>query len=550
MMNNMYESNISPNRGLDVSIALFAVTAMASLMPAAQAQTPHAATSSPAAPAVSTPAVPISIPIRGFSVLGDNPLSEAHTLSLLAPYLRRPADLDTLSQATQALENALRDAGFGLYKVGLVPQAVDAPVIQLQVVKFKIGKVTVEGQQRFAIEELRRSLPELQEGATPQLQHLAIQSFIANESIGKQTTVILRESETPDAIDAVIRVREASRSWAGSISMSNGGSKETGRDRVIAAMSHSDLWGRDHQADLALTTSLDNPKAVKQIGLGYRIPAYRMRGVWQFSAAYSTVKGDFGAFTTAGASRNWGVGYTQHLGLLGEYRQLLSARLDDKVSLPSTVNGVQVSGERRSRPIVMGYSLTGERSGQRTLIATEFAFNSNSGPNNDLATYKSEDARISTSSWQALRASVTHNRNFGAWALTAKAQAQAASTALIGAEQLSVGGLGYVKGSPGVSSDGGVAGSLELLSPAWNGLRFLVGLDSALLANRAVSSTKPSSDRLSSASIGLRYSHANGLFASFDYGYLLGSSQQSLVVNPAAPQKGAHLTYVNLGWRF
>ena len=507
------------------------------------------------APAAVSAAAPQAVPtqavlIRGFSVLGDNPLGESQTSLLLAPYLRRTADLDTLSQATQALENALREAGFGLYKVGLVPQALDAPAIQLQIVKFTIGKVTVEGNKRFSNEELRRSLPALQEGQTPQLQHLAVQSMIANESIGKQTSVVLRESETPNAIDAIIRVREAPKSWAGSVSISNGGSKETGRDRVIAAMSHSDLWGQDHQADLALTTSIDKPSAVRQIGAAYRIPAYSMRGVWQFCAAYSTVKGDFGAFTTAGASRNFGFGYTQQLGMLGDYRQLLSARLDDKTSLASTVNGLRVSGERRSRPFVVGYSLSGDSSTQRTLYAAELAFNSNSGKHNDLATYQSEDARISTSNWQALRASVTHNRNLGAWGLTAKAQGQAAGTALIGAEQLSVGGLGYVKGSPGVSSDSGVAGSLELTSPAWEGLRFLVGLDNAWLSNRATSSTKPASDQLTSASLGLRYNHTNGVFASLDYGYLLTSSRQSLIVNPTAPQKGAHLTYVSLGWRF
>lgn len=521
---------------------LGACAALAAMTTPAYAQTAQGV----AAPA----SVAQSVLIRGFTVLGDNPLSESQASAILAPYLRRPADLETLRLATQALESALRDAGFGLYKVGLVPQALDAPAIQLQVVKFKIGKVTIEGQQRFSAEELRRSLPELKEGATPQLQHLATQSYIANESLGRQTTVLLRESETPDAIDAVIRVREAPKSWVASVSASNGGSKETGRDRVIAALSHADLWGLDHQADLALTTSLDKPQAVRQIGLGYRVPAYSMRGVWQISAAYSTVKGDFGAFNTAGASRNLSAGYTQHLGLLGEYRQLLSARLDDKTSLPSEINGVQVSGERRSRPLVLGYSLTGETSAQRTVIATELALNTNSGNNNNLATYKSEDARIRKANWQALRASITHSRNLGDWGLNAKAQTQFASTALIGAEQFAIGGLGYVKGAPGTSADSGLATAFEVVSPAWSGLRFSAGLDSAWLSNRAISSTKPGSDRLSSASVGLRYSHANGLFATLDYGYLLTSSQQSLVVNPTAPQKGAHLTYVNLGWRF
>ena len=491
-----------------------------------------------------------AVPIRGFSVLGDNPLGESQTSSILAPFLRRPADLETLKQTILALETALRDAGFGLYKVGLVPQAVDAQAIQLQIVKFKIGKVTVEGNQRFDSAAIRRALPELQEGETPQLQKLAIQSLLANESLGKQSSVVLRESETPDAIDAVIRVREAPKSWVGSLSLSNGGSKSTGRDRVIAAMSHADLWSLDHQIDLAITTSLDKPEAVQQIGLSYRIPVYSWGGAWQASTSYSTVKGDFGAFTTTGASRNWSLGYTQHLGLLGRYRQLLSFRLDDKSSLPSTVNGALVSGQRRSRPVVFGYSLSGETSAQRTTYNAEIALNSNSGQHNDLATYQTEDARISKVSWQALRASVTHNRNLGGWGLIAKAQAQIANTALIGAEQLSVGGLGYLKGSPSVSSDSGLATSVEFQSPAWNGLRFQAGIDSAWLSNRSSSSTKPGNDQLSSASLGLRYNNPNGLFATLDYGYLLTSSKQSLVINPTAPQKGAHLTYVSLGWRF
>jgi hemolysin activation/secretion protein len=86
-------------------------------------------------------------------------------------------------------------------------------------------------------------------------------------------------------------------------SASNGGFKETGRDRVIAELSHADLWGLDHQVDLALTTSLENPHAVRQIGLGCCILAYSRLGVWQICAAYSTVKDDFGDFNTADVSR-------------------------------------------------------------------------------------------------------------------------------------------------------------------------------------------------------------------------------------------------------
>ena len=104
------------------------------------------AAASAQAPAVPlTAAAPAVFAIKGFKVTGDNPLGDGETARVLAPYLRSDATLETLQKATAALEAALRDKGFGLHRVALPPQEV-GDTVALNIVKFTIGKVTLEGR--------------------------------------------------------------------------------------------------------------------------------------------------------------------------------------------------------------------------------------------------------------------------------------------------------------------------------------------------------------------------------------------------------------------
>ncbi|MFM9878942.1 MAG: POTRA domain-containing protein, partial [Burkholderiaceae bacterium] len=149
--------------------------------------------------------------IKGFKITGDNPLSERETTLTLSPFLRSDATIDTLQKATAALEQTLRTKGFGLHRVSLPPQEV-GDTVTLAVVKFVIGKITVEGNTRYDRDNILRSLPELKEGSTPNFKQLAVQTTIANESPGKQIQVALKESEEADKIDATVSVSE-SKPW-------------------------------------------------------------------------------------------------------------------------------------------------------------------------------------------------------------------------------------------------------------------------------------------------------------------------------------------------
>ena len=125
---------------------------------------------------------------------------------------------------------------------------------------------------------------------------------------------------------------------------------------------------------------------------------------------------------------------------------------------------------------------------------------------------------------------------------------------LISGEQFGLGGAASVRGTDierPVSGDKGFAATFEVGTPALaEGLRAIGFVDAGWLANNSPTGTnKPSSDRLASVGLGLRY--GKGPFAAtLDYGRLVTSSRVPLAVNAASPQKGDDRFYLNLSLRF
>ena len=116
-------------------------------------------------------------------------MKRAFVFLVLAPFLRSDATIETLQKATGALEEVLKERGYALHRVVLPPQEV-GDTVRLTIVKFVIGKVNIEGLQRYDEANIRASLPELKEGEAPNFKTLAVQTAIANESQGKQVQIV------------------------------------------------------------------------------------------------------------------------------------------------------------------------------------------------------------------------------------------------------------------------------------------------------------------------------------------------------------------------
>jgi hemolysin activation/secretion protein len=511
------------------------------------------------APSATTPApVQESAPspvfrINGFSVTGENPLPQGDTSRVLAPFLRTDATLETLQKATTALEAALRDKGFALHRVALPPQELGSTVT-LNIVKFTIGKVTVEGLSGnlFTEANIRASLPELQEGTAPNFKTLSVQTAIANESQGKQVQVGLKESDEADQIDAKVVVKEA-KPWNFAASIANTGTSTTGNDRFTLAGGHSNLFGLDHQLVAAYTTSLERPVDVRQVGLNYRVPVYRWGGVLGASYTRSDVIGNNGTFTNTGAGQTFGLTYNHYLPPDGGYRSYIATSLDDKLFYAPTVTlgGITtpVGPELRSRSLSLGYNARVESDTAVWGYSTDLVMSIANSDGNLPGT--------TTANWRALRAAGNYLTSFaGGWLWSVRGQLQYSPDVLISGEQLGFGGSSTVRGvreDQRITGDSGLFASTEVstreLAP---GLRLLGFLDAGWKTTNGsnVNAFNLASDSMSSVGLGLRFAAPSGLVISADYGRVVGASSVPLAVNPNSVQSGHEKLHLNLSYRF
>jgi hemolysin activation/secretion protein len=535
---------------------LFALTALAAACAAfAQAPAP-AAPASAAAPNPPITSVPPPVfAIKGFKVTGENPLGDGETSRILAPYLRADATIDTLQQAAAALEKDLREKGYGLHRVSLPPQDL-GDIVTLVIVKFTIAKIDVEGRSIYDEGNVRRMLPELREGHTPNFTKLAIETAIANENPNKQVQVGLKESEELDKIDATISIKEQ-KPWNIGLSLSNAGTKNSGRDRFTVTGTHTNLWNLDHQATGAYTTSLEKPGDVKQFGLTYKVPLYALGGVIGATATKSDVIGSFGAFSSTGAGHTFGLTYTHYLAPQGGRRSYVSFALDDKLFKATEIDRTPVPGQmdRRSAPFTLGYTARTETDKYVYGYEVDLAYNTGLGAHDDLASYQAEDPRVSTVHWKALRGNASYTSPFsGNWLLIGRGSWQLSPDVLISGEQFGLGGLGSVRGTDidrPITGDSGLAATLEVQTPElMEGLRLLGFVDGGWLSNhKANGANRLSSDRLASTGLGLRYAKAP-VAISFDYGRIVVGSRVASSFNSAAPKKGDDRFYVNLAVTF
>ena len=451
--------------------------------------------------------------VERFEVEGDNPLSEARTQEVLAPFTGTHAGVDGLLAAADALEQAIEDAGVAFQRVVLPPQSLQDGTVVLRVAVFTVAHVEVHGAQHHSEENIRRSVPALREGETPDSGAIARTLALANLQPWKTTSLTFRESETrPQGLDATLDVedRRPRLLWS---ALDNTGSAPTGPFRWSVGASLGNLFDRDHTLNASYVTSPGHASRVRQWALGYSAPAYRLRGM--LSGYYVRSDVDSGRvlelFDVSGAGVFGGLLYTHELGNRGRLTHRVSLGIDDK----RFDNDLVLAGTDldvapppvRSRPVSLHYGAEHAGDEWGIELSAQYVRNLPSGGGNDDSTYAANRPGAKAG-WDALRGGAVLSRSLPArWTLRALAEGQVANEALIVGEQFGVGGVRSVRGfsEREIAGDDGVRASLELWSPAvatLAGLRFLVFAD----AGRVSSAFGPDrDDTVASVGWGVRW---------------------------------------------
>jgi len=480
--------------------------------------------------------------IEGYQITGNTLLPAAEIQFLLAPFTGPQRDFGTVQEALDALQAAYRSRGYRAVAVLLPEQELKDGMVQFQVVEPRLKQVTISGNHYFSDENIRRSLPDLQEGKILNIDAISRSLQVANENPAKKLSMALQSTATTEEIEAQLKVVD-SRLWHAGVRLDDTGTDETGDLRIGVLFSHANLFDRDQLLTLQYITSQEKPDRVGIYALGYRLPFYTLGDSLDLFAAYSDV--DSGNATAgvvnlavAGQGAVFGLRYNQNFARRGSFQQRLSygvdyRNYDNQVSF----SGTPLDNEITIHPLSLNYGVSWQGSKAATTADLSLVHNVAGGANGD------KDA------FDKIRLGANPNYNLVRLAidllvsLPAKLQlhgrwsGQYTNNQLVPGEYFGLGGADSVRGfdEREVADDRGYFLSAELHTPDLAPLMHLPDSQLILLgfydSGRLdrVNALPGEINRTSIGSVGggLRFQFSDSVTARGDYGYVLDGAGTS-----------------------
>jgi hemolysin activation/secretion protein len=477
--------------------------------------------------------------IGRFEVAGDTQLGARSIAQLLSPWTGNSRRFSDVQQAMQSLEDAYRARGYKLVRVMLPEQELNHGTVRLVVVQPRIGTVQVEGNTGFSDANIRRSLPGLREGESPNLNAISSSLRLANESPAKKTTLSLQNAAGGDEVNAILQVVDE-KPWVAGVVMDNAGSEQTGRTQLTTQFQYANIADLDHTLSMQFTTTLEQSSKVGVYGVGYHIPLYAWGGALDFYGSHSDVNSgqvSAGAFNLqiSGKGTVLGSRYTHNLTGPGDYSAKLSVGLEQKAFQNNvSYQGVQLGNDVTVRPLSLTYAADWTLPAARTSYYVSAAGNIPGGDHGN----DSDFARLrtgATSGYGVLRYGLNHLRELPAdWQLRVALNGQISRDSLVPGEQFGAGGAASVRGYMDriIADDQGVMANLEVYTPSLcrgegAQCRMLAFFDTARVTRNNPLPSERADATISSAGIGVRLAVGRLMTAQMDVGQVLadGSGQ-------------------------
>lgn len=454
-----------------------------------------------------------TLDIQRYVVDAGVPLSEQEMQALLAPFVGSGKSIRDIEAAAAALEKNLRGRGYAFHRVFIPEQKPTDGSIRLGVIQIRVGTVEVTGNNHFSTDNIRRSLGSLKEGEIPQVQTLGRDVTASNANPAKQVTVTFKESTEPNAVDAVIRVKDSDPvSYFASLSLNesvSGDSSTTRTRRVSGGFQHSNLFDRDHVMTVSYTTDPGYPNSVSLIGAYYQFPIYGTG--MNFSAAFTSSDVSSGrvlqgpnVFDVSGSGQFISLRLTRALNRVDALQQSIGIGLDERYFKNSTTfNGAQIQPNVGSRVLSLQYTFRDEPNWGIVAGGVDYAFNMGGGRANSTANHTINGG---TKNWDAVRYHVEAATLVGNWQLSGRLKGQFSGDALIAGEQFGLGGANSVRGFADrvTSGDQGYQWNVEGMGPALGELKMR---PIVFLEGGRVSSKGGVNDTLMAAGVGLRMAY-------------------------------------------
>jgi hemolysin activation/secretion protein len=472
--------------------------------------------------------------IRRFAVDGNTVLAAETVDAALAPYAGSARSFTDVQAAVEALQQLYVRAGFGAVQVTLPEQQLADGTVRITVVEPRLRGVKIEDNEHFDDVTIRRSLPALQEGRTPNTDALAAQIRLANENPARRLSVDLKHDDT-GGIEATVTVHDE-KPWKIGLAADNTGTPSTGRFRTGVFFQHANVADRDQVLTMQYVTSPDRVDDVAIEAINYRVPLALLGDSVDLFAIHADV--DSGVvdelFNVRGRGSAVGVRYQMNLVPTASLRHRLTAGIERRVfdNQVGTVDGSpDLVPDVTARPANVGYAASwtgahGELEAGATLVRN--LPGGSHGHDADFAAVRSgARAGYSLLRWSL---GATHSLA-GDWQLRLSADGQATRDALISGEQFGVGGQDSVRGfyEREILNDKGARASVELRSPDVGnlvhapgiGVRALMFYDVGRVTRNQPLAGEVTKAIIASAGVGVRISVAPSASARLDLAHVI-----------------------------
>ena len=407
--------------------------------------------------------------INRFEVIGNTLLPAPEIDRLVAPYTGKNKDFADIQRALETLDQAFRERGYGVVQVLLPEQDITRGTVQFRVLEARVGRVLIEGNKHFDAQNIRRSLPAVKEGETPNSKEIALNLQLTAELPVKQTNVLLRSGASEGEVDVAIKIVD-DKPWRLMFSLDNSGTGDTGYLRAGFGFQHTNLFNRDHTLTAQYVTSPTQPSDVTIFGGGYRIPFYGYNGSLELIAGYSDVNSGVvqGLFNVSGSGTIGAARWNQILPKWGEAEQKLAFGLDYR----AFKNEVLFQGQPQVpditvHPASVTYSSVLRMAAAELSLFAGLAANIPGGNDGQQDDFERSRAGANAN-YTIARYGLNYTHQFrNEWQTRIGFNGQYTSDSLVSGEQYGIGGPDSVRGYMvrEVSNDRGYSSQLELYTP-------------------------------------------------------------------------------------
>ncbi len=470
-------------------------------------------------------AIPGTITVERFEVVGSTVFSSTEFDLITAPFTQRPITFAELLQVQDAITQLYIQEGYITSGAFTPPQALQDGVVIIEVLEGEVEGIEITGSERLKPSYIRSRLARATQ-APFQVNRLleALQLLQLDPLIKRLSAELTAGSHTGSSILA-LKVEEAP-TFSTVFRLDNGRSPSVGSVRRQISIREGNLLGFGDAVTLAYTNT-EGSNALDE--LSYTLPINSRNGTVQFSYSLSgnnVIEAPFNEIDIESNSRNYQITYRQPLWQTPSQEFALGVTAQRRESETSLLNvpfplsaGSNDDGETKLSVLRFFQEWTNRGSQEVLALRSQF----NLGLNVFNATDNNEPPDGQFFSWQGqaqyLRLLAPDTL------LVLRSDLQLASETLVPIEQFGLGGISNIRGyrQDFLLADNGLFASAEVRFPIariseWNSILQLVPFFDYGTVWNSSDRENPNPTTLSSVGVGLLWRIGQKFTARLDWG--------------------------------